>query len=326
MPLTKRSREWGCSGTMLYDRLLKSGEVITGIWNKRVYRVEECLGSGANGEVYLVIHNDVRCALKIGYDAVDFQSEINGLTSLQQHAGGANRFLLDSDNVLIRHKDYPFYVMKYVSGVHPARFLYEHGIEWYPVIGYRILGRLAEIHDRGYIFGDLKSDNILVSGYGTTELIDYGGLTRRGRAVRQYTERFDRGFWRAGSRIADERYDLFAYAVVCLELADISGQRLAQLENDPARSVEHLVQLARQLPASQAAAPVIEGCLRGKYNSAAEAEQAWRRAIYAAAKGAANRGKHSQASPGLTLSLAAVLILMAAVCGTVFYWTFSPGW
>src|SRR5690606_7564937 len=127
-------------------------------------------------------------------------------------------FVIEVDDLWSAHRrvTYPFYVMRYIEGIHPAKFLRENGEDWFAVIGYRILGKLAELHAHGYGFGDLKSDNILVSGYGTTELIDYGGLTSFGKSVRQLSERYDRGYWRAGSRVADAEYDLFAFAVLCI--------------------------------------------------------------------------------------------------------------
>ena len=67
----------------------------------------------------------------------------------------------------------------------------------------------------------------LVADYGRPELVDYGGATAFGKGVRQFTEIYDRGYWNAGSRTADAGYDLFSFAVLCIQLHE--GRRLAQL-------------------------------------------------------------------------------------------------
>jgi len=309
---------------MWSDRAPRPGDVVTGRWRGASYRIVEELGSGANGRVYLVAAGGKRYALKIGYDVLDLQLEINGLNELR-HApdAAAGCFLVDSDDWDSPWGTVPFYVMQYVPGVHPKTFLRENGSDWYPVIGYRILTRLAQLHERGYIFGDLKSANILVSGYGTTELIDYGGLTKFGNAVRQYTERYDRGFWRAGSRTAEPSYDLFSFAVLCLELADDEGNHLAALEAGSSRSVDDLLQLAERLPASRIVASVIRACLTGEMKNAVQAQHAWRTSVYAALSNRRPRHVHHQrASSKLTAGLTAVLALCVTVFSAVAYWTF----
>lgn len=311
----------GCCKTMSYDELLRAGQRITGKWNGFVYQVERLLGSGANGHVYMVLRGGQLYAMKIGREALDFQSEINGLNELQQQTATAQPFVIDVDDAVIGGRDFSFYVMKYVQGTHPAKFLHENGTDWYPVIGHRILGKLAELHARGYIFGDLKSDNILVSGFGTAELIDYGGLTRFGKAVRQYTERFDRGYWRAGSRSAEPAYDLFAFAVLCLELAHADTGRLAKLETDPERSVEQLCRLAKESPQTRTVAPVIEACLNGRLRSAADAQYAWKDCIYTTRASAAGAMTNERSGRRVTMGLAAAFAASLAVFAAVLYWT-----
>lgn len=62
-----------------------TGTLINGKWRGNRYVVERMLGRGANGTVYLVQREGrrERYALKIGYDTLELQSEINVLTSLQ---------------------------------------------------------------------------------------------------------------------------------------------------------------------------------------------------------------------------------------------------
>lgn len=335
---------------MLYDSLLQPGDRIVGKWRGNQYVVIRCLGKGANGQVYLaeeVARQHSRTtadgarrqpaltgvprqvALKVGYDPIDFQSEINGLLELQKMSEGTAKWLYLSDDFRLGKKEFPFYTMKYVEGVPPARFLYENGMDWFPVIGYRLLAKLAELHARGYIFGDLKSDNILVSGYGTTELIDYGGLTVCGKAVRQYTERYDRGYWQAGSRSADGQYDLFAFAITCVEMAEDGANKLRSLESKPTRSVDDLCHLIEELPHLRKVAPLIMSCLQGRMPSAADALVAWRRMVYSSLsrrseEQVAKSRLQGRASIAMTAGLVTACALSLAVFGVMLYWTLHP--
>ncbi len=332
---------------MSFEPLLHPGDHVVGKWRGHRYVIKRCLGKGANGQVYLAEEEAPRAsangggrqadltgapkqvALKIGYDPIDLQSEINGLLELQSSSEQSAKWLYISDDVRIGKKEFPFYTMKYVEGIHPARFLYENGMDWFAVIGYRLLAKLSELHGRGYVFGDLKSDNILISGYGTTELIDYGGLTACGKAIRQYSERYDRGYWQAGSRTADAQYDLFSFAVTCVELADPEGLRLSELESRPSRSVDDLCRLAEELPHLRKVAPLITSCLQGRMPSAADALAAWRRMVYASLKRRSDEQRLESRLGGrdsvvMTAGLAATFVLSLALFGAVLYWTLQP--
>ena len=61
---------------------------------------------------------------------------------------------------------------------------------------------------------------MIVSNYGDVDLIDFGGVTPKGRAIKQLTEVYDRGFWNMGERVAEESYDLFSFAILLLKSLD----------------------------------------------------------------------------------------------------------
>ncbi|MFC4777224.1 serine/threonine protein kinase [Paenibacillus sp. GCM10023252] len=266
--------------TTSYNLSLRKGTIITGKWKQGRYLVERLLGEGANGKVYLVQRDRVWYALKVGADAVDLQSEINVLQSLSKlkSFGGGEPFLYDVDDFSdVTGKDYPFYTMRYVRGVTLSEYMDQNGKEWFPLVVLGLLNKLSVLHENGWVFGDLKVENILVADYGNVELVDYGGVTAAGKAVRQFTEIYDRGYWNAGSRSADARYDLFSLAVLCLQLHE--PKRLQQLTAallPQNRSPEELLRLAE---ASQPLRPVsgwLEQALAGRFASAGEAAAAWR--------------------------------------------------
>lgn len=200
-----------------------------GIWSGNVFRVIRPLGQGAHGEVHEVEHNGKIYAVKIGYSAVELQSEINRLQTLSQTQGSPlESYFLLSDDTEWQGKRLPFYVMKKVRGTPLTQYPPEH---WTPKELYRLGASLLEwlsfFHREGYIFGDLKPDNILVLSTGEVHLIDYGGLTPMGESVKQFTELYDRGYWRQGERQAEPSYDLFSLAMILLYISVGERERRA---------------------------------------------------------------------------------------------------
>lgn len=256
---------------------LAEGTWINGKWNKNKYEVVRLLGEGANGQVYLVRSGKSPYAMKVGFDSIDLQMEVNVLRSLGKGVQASEPFLQDADDLSIADRNFPFYVMKYVKGTHPLAFLQKHGVDWFELLGFDLLKKLGNLHRRGYIFGDLKMDNVLISEFGKVELVDYGGVTGKGRSVKQFTEVYDRGFWNAGSRKADEAYDLFSFAVLCLHLAD-SRKRFADfIKSLPQnRHLDDLIALIREYESCNRFSPVLVKALTGKYQSSQEAAQEWR--------------------------------------------------
>ena len=257
---------------------LSAGNTIRGKWRKRTYRIVRPLGEGSNGKVYLVRSGARTAALKLGDDIIDLQTEVNALRTLAKQSNGNALELIDADDVEIDGKDYPFYVMNYVHGTAPHLFLRKNGMRWFPFIGYRLLGRLVHFHRHGLIFGDLKTDNVIVAANGEVELVDYGGVTKKGCSVRQFTEMYDRAYWNAGSRTADEGYDLFAFAVLCLYMAG-SGRKIARAQNalPQTRSVDDLLRIVNECHVCRRMAPFFRKALLGQFTGSEEAVAEWKR-------------------------------------------------
>lgn len=254
---------------------LSAGTVLYGKWHGGRYQVERLLGEGANGQVYLVKHGGQRYALKIGADPADLQSEINVLRAIaKRQRNGSEPFLVQVDD--FRHssgRDYCFYMMQYIQGAAITDYLHREGSDWYALIGLHLLRQLGELHEEGWVFGDLKLENVLIGSYGRAYLIDYGGVTAWGKSVRQFTELYDRGYWSAGSRRADPAYDLFSLAVLLIQAAE--DGKLKRLAQQRQRSVDGLLALTVDSAQLRPFKLWFQYALKGKFGSAQEAASAW---------------------------------------------------
>ncbi|GKU77062.1 serine/threonine protein kinase [Paenibacillus sp. L3-i20] len=258
---------------------LRRGNIVVGKWKQGRYRVERLLGEGANGKVYLVQKDRDWFAMKVGIDAVDLQSEINVLKSIAgQNEPGKEAFLFDVDDLYGPNgREYSFYIMRYVRGTTLASYLKEQGSEWFPLVGLNLLGKLAKLHRTGWVFGDLKVENVMVADYGHVELVDYGGVTAIGKSVRQFTEIYDRGYWNCGSRSADPRYDLFSFSVLCIQLHDPKRLHMLSKELLPQnRSYADLLDIASHCPGLLPIIPWLQKALAGEFANAAEGAESWR--------------------------------------------------
>ncbi|MFD1021159.1 protein kinase domain-containing protein [Thalassobacillus hwangdonensis] len=200
---------------------LQPGTLITGKWTKKSYRVLNKLGEGACGVVYLCEYESKRVALKISQDSSRITTEVNVLKTFQKVQGkrlGPSLMGVD-DWIRPNGTRLHFYVMEYIKGYTLSTFLRGKGKEWVGILILQMLTDLHDLHQAGWVFGDLKTDNLLVS-YPPARIrwIDVGGTTQNGRAIKEYTEFYDRGYWQMGSRKAEPSYDLFAVTMIMLEI------------------------------------------------------------------------------------------------------------
>ncbi|MNJ46238.1 Serine/threonine-protein kinase PknL [compost metagenome] len=224
-------------------------------------------------------------ALKMGFDTVDIQSEINVLKALQRQGkrlGSAKRdltYLVEVDDYSLQGREIPFYVMRYIKGEPLRVFLSRRGSQWLDVAGLNLLRQLRSLHVSGWVFGDLKPENVLVGSYGEVELIDYGGVSGMGRSVKQFTEWYDRGFWNAGGRTAEASYDWFSFAVVCIHL--LAEQPLKQVATQlpQMRSSSDLLNLIRTESALERYREWLRRAVEGEFQDTAEACLLWKELV-----------------------------------------------
>src|SRR5699024_12669469 len=109
--------------------------------------------------------------------------------------------------------------MEYLQGESMASFIQKNGQAWIGVLMLQLLKDLEQLHQSGWVFGDLKAENLLVTDSPPRiRWVDVGGTTQIGRAIREYTEFYERGYWGLGSRRAEPGYDLVALVMVGLTI------------------------------------------------------------------------------------------------------------
>jgi serine/threonine protein kinase len=239
------------------------GSVITGKWNRNRYRILKELGYGANGIVYLAENGSRQVALKLSNNGTSIISEMNVLKSFSKVQGSAlGPSFVEADDYIHYGKNLPFYVMEYIKGISFLDFISQKGNSWTGVLLLQLLTSLSALHKQGWVFGDLKPENLIITLPDVkVRCVDVGGTTLIGRSIKEFTEFFDRGYWGLGSRKADPAYDLFAAAMIMINTAYTTrfskkGEGYTQLK-------ELIKQKKELLPYQE----FLEKALTGKYHT-----------------------------------------------------------
>jgi serine/threonine protein kinase len=242
------------------------GTVIEGKWHRSRYTIVKELGYGANGIVYLAKNQNQQVALKMSDNGMSITSEVNVLKSFAKVQGSAlGPSLLDVDDWERRSGKVSFYAMEYIQGPDLLTFIQQKGPSWTGVLMVQLLNDLDALHKAGWVFGDLKPDNLIVTGPPPKiRTIDVGGTTIQGRAIKEFTEFYDRGYWGLGTRKADPAYDLFAAAMILINTA--YPKRFAKTTGD----LKQLKMMVRQKKELLKYEDVILNALQGRYSSAGE--------------------------------------------------------
>lgn len=245
---------------------LLPGSKITGKWNKNTYTIIKELGQGANGIVYLVESNNKRAALKISDNGVSIISEMNILKAFSKVQGSAlGPSLLEADDWVKNKSILSFYAMEYIIGDGFLEFIHRKGPSWTGVLILQLLTSLVSLHKQGWVFGDLKPENLIVTMPSCTiRCIDVGGTTLIGRSIKEFTEFFDRGYWGLGSRSAEPSYDLFAVAMIFINA--YYPVRFSK-NGDGYKQLVEMIKQKKELVPYRA---FLQKALSGAYNSAEE--------------------------------------------------------
>ena len=173
--------------------------------------------------------------------------------------------LLDVDDWQRRSGNISFYVMEYIEGPDFLTYIGQKGQVWANILILQLLTDLDRLHQTGWVFGDLKPENLIVTGPPPgIRCIDVGGTTIQGRAIKEFTEFFDRGYWGLGSRKAEPSYDLFAVAMIMINTA------YPKRFNKTTGGIDQLKNMIRQKSELRKLEKIIFKALQGEYQSAGQ--------------------------------------------------------
>lgn len=242
------------------------GTVIDGKWHRHRYIILKELGFGANGIVYLARSGNQKVALKMSDNSLSVTSEVNVLKSFAKVQGSSlGPSLIDVDDWVREKQTTSFYVMEYIEGLDFLQFINKRGKVWANVLILQLLKDLHSIHEQGWVFGDLKPENIIVMGPPPKiRCIDVGGTTIQGRAIKEYTEFYDRGYWGLGTRKAERSYDLFAVGMMMINI------EYPNRFNKATGGLDELVQVIKEKSELKKVEIVILKALKGDYQTALE--------------------------------------------------------
>ncbi|QOY37478.1 serine/threonine protein kinase [Anaerobacillus isosaccharinicus] len=211
---------------------------LIGKWHKRPYKIVRELGNGATGTVYLAQAPGGLVAVKMGLNSMAITSEVNVLKHFSKVQGQVlGPSLIDVDDWVTPEGTIPFYAMEYLKGQDLFKFVSGKGSEWIGILMVQLLGDLDRLHQAGWVFGDLKPDNLIIVGPpARIRWLDVGGTTLLGRSIKEYTEFYDRGYWGLGTRRAEPTYDLFAVAMIIINICyqnrfEKNGEGIKQLRD-----------------------------------------------------------------------------------------------
>jgi serine/threonine protein kinase, bacterial len=248
------------------DFNIPPGTIITGKWHQKQYQILKPLGYGAQGSVFLAHSEHGRVALKFAWDNSNVTSEVNVLNKFSKVRGEAlGPSLYDVDDWVTSRGSFSFYAMEYINGTSLFDCIKVRGFEWAPVFTLQLLKDLHRLHQEGFVFGDLKPENLIITGPPLkVRWLDVGGITQGGRSIKEYTEFYDRGYWGMGSRKAEPSYDLFAVAMIIVNLADFKRFE----KND--QPEKQLLMKVNQHPLLAPYASVLTKAIKGEYKQALE--------------------------------------------------------
>ncbi|WP_455663022.1 protein kinase domain-containing protein [Pradoshia sp.] len=252
------------------------GTFITGKWHHNRYELQKELGFGANGIVYQAHSVQGTVAVKFSDNNATIASEVNVLKSFEKAQGDSlGPSLIDVDDYVVNGKVYPFYVMEFIQGDSLLTFLRKRGNDWLNILSLQLLTQLEQLHQLGWVFGDLKPENLIVQWpEQRIRFIDVGGTTQKGRAIKEYTEYFDRGYWGLGGRRAEPTYDLFSLAMVIMTAA--YGKRVPKGDGG-LKDLRERIKGKKELIIIE---PVLLNAFAGKYASAGEMKRELADAIH----------------------------------------------
>lgn len=196
---------------------LYPGYKLQGKWNKNNYKILCLLGQGGIGKVFKVLNtkNNKVFALKISKEMQSITKEYEMLKRFFYI--GLVPKVYEIDDFCYGNYTLYYIVMECIEGKNLKEYMLKKPANIKACIGLTFLiGKAFHIlHKNGFIFGDLKLENLMIDQENNViKIIDLGGVSAIGSSIKEFTPLYDRASWNMGIRRADEKYDLFSLSML----------------------------------------------------------------------------------------------------------------
>lgn len=236
---------------------------IEGKWSKKKYLIIDKLGEGAIGQIYLVQDEMSNLlALKIGTEIVSLTKEYNFLKKFCDK----NYFphVYDLDDAVSKENIYHYFTMEYINGYTLKNAIVKQNLSFYSKckILCVITDIIKKINEAGYIYTDMKLENIMIDKKNMIiKLIDMGSIVKINTTVKEYTPMYDRLSWEKGNRVADITYQLFAVAILFITM--VLGKSL----NPDKDKLDRIMLALKKDKVPRNIIKIILMCIDGKVNN-----------------------------------------------------------
>ncbi|MBS4537578.1 protein kinase family protein [Clostridium sp. D2Q-11] len=197
---------------------MKYIDVVKGKWNKNIYYVENCIGQGSVGYVYKVVNKrGEKFALKSSEDLISLTKEYKMLNKFSYISAIPKAYELDDG--YIQGKNIHFIIMEYIEGISLKKYLLNNiSIKKTLSIILIITEIFQQIYDSGYIYWDIKLENILVDRINMSiRVIDFGGVSKIGQSIKEYTPTYNIHCWR-DKPYYDDKSLIFSINMILISL------------------------------------------------------------------------------------------------------------
>lgn len=182
--------------------MLYIGEIIEGKWNKNRYRVVKKLGQGGIASIYKVKDEfgNVR-AVKISGDINSITREYENMKRFKTIDLVAEVYEIDDYNKY--GEIFHFFILEYISGYNLKEIMKvkDFCLKDVLTVGLIISRSLKVIYDLGYVYGDIKLENIMVAKTSKKiYLIDFGGAVDKSLGIKEYTPTYNMVSWGINSK------------------------------------------------------------------------------------------------------------------------------
>ncbi len=243
--------------------MIRLGKIITGKWNNTEYKVLYKLGQGGIGSVYKVRDSEGNFrALKLSKDITSITREYNVLKELDQI--GCVPKVYDIDDYEEYGEVYYFFIMDFVSGCNLKELIERTDVSEKKIIGIGIilLNILEKIYKMGYMYSDIKLENIMLDKNGSDIIfIDFGGAVESQYGVREYTPTYNMHSW---GICLDKKYpQSLIFSVTMIIISMLTGREFNPVIHD----IRHVVSALYMHNIHTKIKKIVQQALNGGYNS-----------------------------------------------------------